>query len=451
MKALLDGILVLEFTHWIAGPYAGMFLADLGAEVIKIEPPEGAEERRMGRTTRYHGNTRMSLTLNRGKKGLCVDLKSEAGKKIIYQLTEKADIVLQNYAPGVAKKMGVDYETLSKINDKIIFVSSTAFGESGPYSQRKGFDIIAHAASGVMSMYADEMGNPKGPGGSAYVDIGTAMLNAMSAIGALYYRTQTGVGQKIETSLFHTGMALLAGGLIRIEKLDKELYQNMLEVLKTARDNNMKHTQIIDRFALMGLRNEQPESTRDIEVPDCNHRPSDRQVFAYYRVYQTKDGFMSIAALTPRQRLALCAVLGVEDKFAHIDLGDGNDQTYFHQKEVMKKIEDILGEKTTGEWIEVLEKAGVPCGPVNYRATIFDDPHALAHNMIWSLENPVSGPYEMVGNPIKFTKTPIKATKGAPALGENSMEIVKRLGYSDEQIEDLKKQGVIKDFWQPKN
>jgi len=444
MKSLLDGILVLEFTHWIAGPYAGLFLADMGAEVIKIEPPEGAEERRMGNTQRYQGNTRLSLTLNRGKKGLCVDLKSQDGKKIIYQLTEKADIVLQNYAPGVAKKMGIDYETLSKINNKIIFISSTAFGESGPYSLRKGFDIIAHAASGVMSMYADEMGNPKGPGGSAYVDIGTAMLNAMSAIAALYYRTKTGVGQKIETSLFNTGMALLASGLIRIEKLDKELYQNMLEVLKTARANNMKHTQIIDRFALMRLRNEEPDSTRTIEVPDCNHRPSDRLVFPYYRVYQTKDGFMSIAALTSRQRLAMCAILGIEDKFAHRSLGDRDDQTYFHQKEVMKKIEGILGEKTTSEWIEILEESGVPCGPLNYSATIYDDPHALAQNMIWSLENPVSGPYKMVGNPIKFTKTPIKPTKGAPALGENSVEILKRLGYLNEQIEEWKKQGVIK-------
>ncbi len=116
----------------------------------------------------------MSLTLNRGKKGLCVDLKSEEGKKIVYDLVKKADIVIQNYAPGVAKKLGIDYEAFSKINDKIIFVSSTAFGESGPYQFRKGFDIIAHAASGIMAGYADEDGNPRGPGGSPYIDIGTA-------------------------------------------------------------------------------------------------------------------------------------------------------------------------------------------------------------------------------------------------------------------------------------
>lgn len=440
----LNGILVLDFSHWIAGPYAGMLLADMGAEVIKIEPPEGAEERRMGNRERYKGNTRLSLTLNRGKKGLCVDLKQEAGKKIIHQLVEKADIVIQNYAPGVAQRLGIDYDTFSRINGKLIFISSTAFGESGPYKTRKGFDIIAHAASGVMAGYADELGNPRGPGGSPYIDVGTAMLNAMSAVTALYHRSQTGEGQKIETCLFNTGMALQASGFIKIEKLDNELHKEMKEVLRTARQKDMKHTQIIDRFSEMRLRNEQPESTRDVEVPDCNHRPSDRLTYPYYRIYQVRDGFMSIAALTVKQRISVGEVLGIEDKYAHIDLGNGTDEMYFYQKEIMKKIEERLGEKTRDEWIDNLEKAGVPCGPVNYSVDLFDDPHAMDMNMIWSLENPVSGPYKMVGNPIKFTKTPIKPTKGAPVLGQDTTEILRILRYDDQQIEELRNQAVVK-------
>lgn len=440
----LDGILVLDFSHWIAGPYAGMLLADMGAEVIKIEPPEGAEERRMGNRERYKGNTRLSLTLNRGKKGLCVDLKQEAGRKIIHQLVEKADIVIQNYAPGVAQRLGIDYDTFSRINGKLIFISSTAFGESGPYKTRKGFDIIAHAASGVMAGYADELGNPRGPGGSPYIDVGTAMLNAMSAVTALYHRSQTGEGQKIETCLFNTGMALQASGFIKIEKLDNELHKEMKEVLRTARQKDMKHTQIIDRFSEMRLRNEQPESTRDVEVPDCNHRPSDRLTYPYYRIYQVRDGFMSIAALTVKQRISVGEVLGIEDKYAHIDLGNGTDEMYFYQKEIMKKIEERLGEKTRDEWIDNLEKAGVPCGPVNYSVDLFDDPHAMDMNMIWGLENPVSGPYKMVGNPIKFTKTPIKPTKGAPVLGQDTTEILRILRYDDQQIEELRNQAVVK-------
>jgi CoA:oxalate CoA-transferase len=445
MPALLEGILVLDFTHWIAGPLAAAFLADMGAEVIKIEPPEGAEERRLGNQMRYRGNTRMSLTLNRGKKGLCLDLKREEGKKIVYELVKQADIVIQNYAPGVAKKLGIDYETFSEINPGIIFISSTAFGETGPYQKLKGFDIIAHAASGIMAGYADEQGHPRGPLGSPFIDIGTAMLNALSAVAALYHRAQTGQGQKIETCLFNTGMALQAPGFIQIDRLDKEMHREMLEILRSAHDQGMRHTHIIDQFALLRLRNEQPGSTRAIEVPDCLHRPSDRQVFPYYRIYQTKDGYMSLAALTAKQRIKLCEVLGVEDRYAHIDLGNGNDETYFHQKEVMGRIEEILGTKTTGEWLEILEKAGIPCGPVNYSVTLFDDPHARAQNMIWELENPVSGPYKMMGHPVHFTRTPVRPTKGAPALGEHTAEILKeKLGYSDEEIADLKARQIVK-------
>lgn len=445
MSTLLNGVLVLDFTHWIAGPLAAALLADMGAEVIKVEPPEGAEERRMGNRMRYQGNTRMSLTLNRGKKGLCLDLKSEEGKKIIYELVKQADIVIQNYAPGVAEKLGIDYETFARLNERIIFISSTAFGETGPYQKLKGFDIIAHAASGIMAAYADEQGHPRGPLGTPFIDIGTAMLNALSAVAALYYRSQTGQGQKIETSLFNTGMALQAPGFIHIDRLDKEMHQEMRELLKTAHDQGMRHTQIIDQFALLRLRNEQPGSTREIEVPDCLHRPSDRQVFPYYRIYQTKDGYMSLAALTAKQRITLCEVLGVEDRFAHIDLGNGNDETYFYQKMVMKRMEEIFGTKPTREWIEILEKAGIPCGPVNYSVTLFDDPHAQAQNMVWELSNPISGPYKMMGHPVRFTKTPVRPTRGAPALGEHTGEILKaKLGYSDEQIADLKARQIVR-------
>lgn len=444
MKALLDGILVLDFTHWIAGPYAGQFLADMGAEVIKVEPPEGAEERRMGNAQRYMGNTRMSLTLNRGKKSLCLDLKHEDGKKIIYDLVKKADIVIQNYGPGVAKKLGIDYETFSAINDKIIFVSSTAFGESGPYQYMKGFDIIAHAASGIMAGFADEQGNPRGPGGPAFIDVGTAMLNALSAVTALYYRTQTGVGQKIETCLFNTGIALQGSGFIQIEKLDSELHEELKEVIRTAKDHDMKHTQIIDKMTLMRLRNEQPDSTRELDLVDCNHRPSDRQTFPYYRIYQTHDGYMTIGALVAKQRMSLCEVLGIEDKYAYLDLGNGNDETYYYQKEVMKKIEDVLGTKSTKEWLQILEKVGVPCGPFNYGVTLFEDPHAKSMDMIWDLDNPVAGPYKTMGNPMKFNKTPIKPTQGAPSLGQHSVEVLQKLGYSDEKIAALKEQKIIR-------
>jgi crotonobetainyl-CoA:carnitine CoA-transferase CaiB-like acyl-CoA transferase len=444
MNGILDGILVLDFSEYIAGPYCGFLLADLGAEVIKIEPPDGSEERRWGTTQRYKGNTRMALTMNRGKKSLCLDIRKEEAKNIIYRLVEKADIVLQNYTPGVAKRLGIDYETLSTINKGLIFISSTAFGEIGPYKNRKGFDIIAHAASGMMASYADEEGKPRGPGGSPFVDIGTGMLNALSAVSALFARIKNGEGQKIETSLFNTGMALKACGFTKIEKLDKEKHQEELDLLSNAFREGKTHTEIIDELAYLIRRYERPESTRILEVPDCNHRPADRYSFPYYRIYETANGFISIAALTSQQRKIVCDVTGIYEKGAKVEFGDINDEVINHQKAMTDQFENCFREKTNEEWIGALEQAGVPCGQVNYSAYLFDDPQANALNMIWDLENSELGPYKMIGHPIRFTKTPVKPGKGAPCLGEDTISILEQFGYDRNEIEELRKKAVIK-------
>ncbi|MHA2283794.1 MAG: CaiB/BaiF CoA transferase family protein [Promethearchaeota archaeon] len=445
MLGILDGILVLDFSEYIAGPYCGFLLADLGAEVIKIEPPDGSEERRWGRWERYKGNTRMALSVNRGKKSLCLDVRKEEAKKVIYRMVEKADIVIQNYTPGVAKRLGIDYDTLSAINKGLIFISSTAFGEVGPYKTRKGFDIIAHAASGMMAAYSDEEGKPRGPGGSPFIDIGTGMLNAFSAVSALFNRTRTGEGQKIETSLFCTGMALRAAGFAKIENLDKEKHQEELEILNNAFRHGKTHTEIIDELAYLRLRYEMPKSTRILEVPDCNHRPADRYSLPYYRVYETANGFMSIAALTTRQRKDMCEVIGIYEKGAGIPFSQINDDVIYNNQLGMKEtFEKRFREKTTEEWIETLEKVGVPCGPVNYSANLFYDPQVKALNMIWDLENSKLGPYQIIGHPIKFTKNPVKPGKGAPTLGEDSISILEHFGFTTDEIEEFKNKVIIK-------
>lgn len=444
MNSILDGIRVLDFSEYIAGPYCGCLLADLGADVIKIEPPDGGEERRFGNQKRYRGNTRMALTLNRGKRGICINLRKEEGRQTVYRLVEKADIVIQNFVPGAAEKLGIDYETLSRINKGIIFISSTAFGDIGPYRQRKGFDIIAHAASGIMSYFANEDGEPRGPGGTPFIDIGTGMLNAFSAVAALFHRMKTGEGQKIETSLFNTGMAFMTSNFALIEELDQERHQKELHILKTAHKQGKKHTQIIDEFAEMRLRYDQPDTTRPIEVPDCNHRPTDRQVYPYYRVYETADGYIGIAALNRKQRNTLCEVIGITDQGVNVELGDISDTLYFHQKEVMRKIEKQLTLKTNEEWIQALEEAGVPCGPVNYQTNLFYDKQAEAVNMIWNLENKEVGPYQMAGHPVRFLKTPATPTSGSPTLGENTIDVLKQFGFNVSEINALTESGAIK-------
>jgi CoA:oxalate CoA-transferase len=195
VTSLLEGVTVVDISEYIAGPYCGSLLADLGARVIKVEPPDGAEERRLGSRTRYRGNTRMALAYNRGKESLALDLRKPEGREVLYRLIPQADVVIQNFVPSAAKKLGVDYEALSAIKPDLIFVSSTAFGEAGPYQKRKGFDIIAHAASGIMANYADEDGAPRGPGAINYIDIGTGMFNAFGIVAALYHRARTGEGR----------------------------------------------------------------------------------------------------------------------------------------------------------------------------------------------------------------------------------------------------------------
>lgn len=444
MSAILSGVTVLDISEYIAGPYCGTLLADLGARVIKVEPPDGAEERRLGSRERYRGNTRMALAYNRGKESLAVDLRKPEGRELLYAWVPKADIVIQNFVPSAAKKLGIDYDALSAINPRLIFVSSTAFGEVGPYQKRKGFDIIAHAASGVMSNYADEDGAPRGPGAINYMDIATGMFNAFGIVAALYHRERTGVGQKIETSLFSTGLALQAQNLVHIDELDARQHAAELELLRTARASGKKHTQVIDEFATMRLREDMPNSKRPIEVPDCAHRPTDRQVYPYYRVYPTGDGYLSIAALNRNLREKLCAVLEMHDPHVHIDLGNTSDETYYEQKALMRVIEERLLSHPNAYWIERLEAAGIPCGPVSYRPNLYDDPQVSALDMMWTLPNAELGNYRSPGHPIRFSKSPARATTGAPSLGQHSDALLAEAGHTPEQIAALRASGVVK-------
>ena len=444
MTGLLAGVTVLDISEYIAGPFCGSLLADLGARVIKVEPPDGAEERRLGSRTRYRGNTRMALAYNRGKESLALDLRKPEGREVLYKWVAQVDVVIQNYVPAVAKKLGIDYESLSALNPKLIFLSSTAFGEVGPYQKRKAFDIIAHAASGIMSNYADEDGAPRAPGAINYIDIATGMFNAFGIVSALYHRERTGEGQKLETSLFATGLSLQAQNIVHIDELDKAQHGRELELLRTARRDGKNHTKVADEIAEMRLREDVPESARPIEVPDCQHRPTDRQVYPYYRVYPTGDGYICIAALNRALREKLCVVLEISDEHTAIDLGNISDAVYESQKTLMRTIETRLQQHPTAYWQERLEAAGVPSGQVNYRANLYDDPQVQALDMMWQLQNRELGSYRAPGHPIRYSKTPAAAGRGTPTLGENSDDLLQELGYTGDQIAALRGAGIVR-------
>jgi formyl-CoA transferase len=444
VQSPLSGITVLDFSEYIAGPYCGFLLADLGARVIKVEPPDGAEERRLGNRERYRGNTRMSLAFNRGKESLSLDLRRPEGRDIVYRLLPGVDVVIENFVPSVAEKLGIDHATLSAKNPRLVFVSSTAFGEVGPYRKRKGFDIIAHAASGIMSNYADENGDPRGPGAINYIDIATGVFNALGVVSALLHRERTGEGQKLETSLFATGLALQAQYVVYVEALDRALRERELEVLRTARKAGKRHTHVVDEINEMRLRTDMPSTRRPIEVPDCLHRPTDRQVYPYYRVYPTGDGYLAIAALNRALREKLCATLGLEDPHVSVDLGNATDEAYESQKAMMRKIEARLREEPNAHWLERLEAAGVPCSPINYAANLYEDPQAEALGMMWELENEALGKYKTIGHPVRYSKTPARPKKGAPVVGEDTAAVLLEAGFSEEEIRRYREAGVVK-------
>jgi crotonobetainyl-CoA:carnitine CoA-transferase CaiB-like acyl-CoA transferase len=229
-----------------------------------------------------------------------------------------------------------------------------------------------------------------------------------------------------------------------VQGLDERQHSRELELLRTARRDGKNHTQVIDEVAEMRLREDVPDSARPIEVPDCQHRPTDRQVYPYYRVYPTGDGYLCIGALNRALREKLCAVLEISDEHSAVDLGNISDTVYAAQKVLMRTIETRLQQQPTAYWQERLEAAGVPCGQVNYRANLYDDPQVRALDMMWELQNRELGPYKAPGHPIRFSKTPVAAGKGTPTLGENSDDLLLEIGYTRDQLAELRSAGVVK-------
>jgi formyl-CoA transferase/CoA:oxalate CoA-transferase len=214
--------------------------------------------------------------------------------------------------------------------------------------------------------------------------------------------------------------------------------------LKSAYAAGKKHTEVVDDFANSRLRADLPQTTRPVEVPDCLHRPTDRQMFPYYRVYQTHDGYISIAALHRGQRRKVCQALGLEDPACDTNPVDLSDDQYYQQKSLMRIIEGHLRMHPNAYWLQKLEQAGVPCAPVNYRSDLYTDPQAQALGLVWDLNNRDLGRYKASGHPIRFSKTPVRPGKGAPVVGEHSGPLLREFGYSDADIDAFKADGVVK-------
>jgi crotonobetainyl-CoA:carnitine CoA-transferase CaiB-like acyl-CoA transferase len=393
----LDGFRILDLTRFLSGPYCTMVLAELGADVIKIEQPvTGDDSRRMA--PKVNGESYPSAMPNRSKRSISLDLKTERGREIMLELVRDADVVIENFRPGVVKRLGIDYQALRAVRADLIYCSISGFGQTGPYKSRPGFDIMAQGTVGFLRMTGTPDGQPAKVG-VAINDLAAGATAIYSILGAHLLRQRTGEGQYIDISLVDAALAWT----------------------------------VWESGAFFGA-GEVPQAT------GTRHRRS-----TPYQAYRTSDGYVTIGAANDRlwQRLVTEVLdrpgwledprfLTLPDRMTHID-------------ELEQEIEAITSTRTTGEWIEVLDRAGVPGGQVLTYDQTLSDPHVLARDMVVELEHPIIGPMRTIGPAAKFSDLDFVVRGPAPWLGQHTAEVLAESGLSQESIDQLFAEGIAFD------
>lgn len=386
----LEGMRVLDLTQVMAGPYATMNLADLGADVIKVEPPGRGDQSRSGAGHRMRGeDTAGFLALNRNKRSVTLDLKSEAGKQAFVDLADRADVVVENFRPGVTERLGIDHETLRQRNPGLIYASISGFGQTGPYAQRPGFDLVAQAMSGVMSV-TGKPGDDPVKCGVPISDLAAGLYCTSAILAAYIERQRSGEGQYLDTSLFEAAVALSVW-----ETTELWATGNVPQPLGSA------------------------------------HRMN-----APYQALRTADGHVVVAANNERLWTRLCEAIGRPELIEDPRFGTNLDR--LHAVDALTvELERTFVTRTTAEWVELLLEAGTPAGPIHDYAQVLDDPHTKARGMVQQVEHPVEGTINALGIPVKFSRTPGQIRTAAPLLGEHTAEVLVELGYSDKQLGQL--------------
>ncbi|MCM3716192.1 CoA transferase [Alkalihalobacillus oceani] len=391
----LDGVRVIDLTHALAGPYCTMLLGQMGAEVIKVEKyPDGDMIRDQG--PYINGESYGFMMANLNKKGVRLNLKTEKGVELFYKLIETADVVVENFRPGVTKKLGIDYETLKAKKPDLIYCSITGYGQTGPYSQKGGFDIMAQGLSGIMSMTGEKGGAPAKVGIAIHDIAGgvTAMYNILSAY---IHRLKKGEGQYIDVSLVDSGLAWT----------------------------------VWEAAGYFGAG----------EVPRPNG--SRHRVNAPYQGIKTKDGYVLVGAANQRLWEKFCQSVIHRPELIEDPRFNTNDNRIKHVDELEQILEDILVTQPTDYWVEEMGKAGVPGGPIlSYDETLANE-HILARGMIQEIEHPTAGMIKVLGIPGKATESPGQLTRPAPTLGQHTEEILQELELSAEEIASLKEEEII--------
>jgi len=389
----LDGIRVLDVTQVMAGPFCAMQLADLGADVVKIEPPAGDSTRQMPGAK---GSDSPSFNaVNRGKRSVVVNLKMREGRDILVRLARTTDILIENYRPGVMASLGLDYATLSAINPRLIYASISGYGQTGPDAHKGGFDLIAQGVSGIMSITGEPGGAPV-KAGVPLTDLGAGLFALVGILAALQARSRTGAGQHIDTSLVDAGVALSVW-------------------------------EATEYFAGIG-------------VPAA--LGSAHRMNAPYQAIHCADGYITIGAANERLFRRLCDLLGHPEWATEPEFAD-NASRVRNRAALAARIEAVMRGESCAHWLALFEANDLPCGPINDYPHVFADPHVAARAMVVDVEHPTLGTMKTLGSPIKMSATPPDPTRRAPMLGEHTDAVLHEAGYGASEIDALRRGGVI--------
>jgi crotonobetainyl-CoA:carnitine CoA-transferase CaiB-like acyl-CoA transferase len=380
----------------MAGPVCGLMLADMGADVIKVENTEIGDTSRQMRTPSIEGQSAAFMMMNRNKRGLAVDLKRPQGQEVLKRLVRNADVLIENYRQGTMEKLGVGYDVLASINPGLIYCEISGFGRTGPLASQGGFDLIAQAMSGIMSVTGEGPGRPPVKSGPPITDITAGLIAAMGVSAAYAHKLKTGQGQRVDTSLFEAGIT-------------QTYWQSAIA------------------FAT-GISPGPMGSGHPLTAP--------------YQAFETSDGWITIGASNEKLWSAFLAVLDAPEIAADPRFKD-NAGRMANLPALVGVLTPYFRRRTSGEWLRQLEKAGVPAGPVLTVQEMHAHPQTQARNMVPVVEHSVVGKVQTLGLPVKFSATPGAMGSGAPTLGQHSRDVLAEAGYSPGEIDDLLKDGVV--------
>jgi len=394
LNSPLEGIVVIDLSRYVAGPFATMMLGDMGATVIKVEPPGHGDDMRAWPPF-ISGQGAYFMTVNRNKRSMTLNTRDPRGVEILRRLISRADVLYENFRLGVMEKMGLTWESMSAGNPRLVYCRVSAFGSTGPYATRPGYDQIAQGMGGLMSVTGTPDSGPMRVG-IAIADINTAMYAAFGILAALMARERTGKGQQVNTSLLETVVSMLT---VQASKF----------------------------FA-----------TGETPPPAGNDHP----VVCPYGAYPARDGYVNIAVGTDNMFRRFCTALGRPEVADDPDFASNDDRSR-NRARLTQIINEALSKKDMKTWVEDLNREGIPCGPIYTVDQVFSDPQVLHLGMLLEMQHPQLGAIRMPGIPLKFSETPSVAKLPPPMLGEHTNEILREYGHSEAEIRKLHEDGVI--------